>query len=76
MAGHVVIGTIKPRMVLYVPTDSGHSTPIRIDDIAFMTRANESLVCLTHKCKRKTFERLESYSFVDQTLEITLAGTG
>ncbi len=68
------IGTIKQGIVLYVPKDLGYPTPIRIDVIAFMTRANEELVCLTHKCKRKTFERLEIYGFVGQTLEITLAG--
>jgi hypothetical protein len=71
MAGQIVSGTIKPGMILHVPVDSSQATTIRIDGIEFMTRENESLVCLMHKCKRKTFERLESYGFVGQMLEIT-----
>ncbi len=78
MAGHIVSGVIKPGMSLHIPTGSSLSVAIRIDGIEFLLKrsSNEELVCLTHKYKRKTFERLESYSFVDQTLEITLAGTG
>jgi hypothetical protein len=76
IAGYIVTGTIKPGMNLHAPVDSSQSITIRIDEIAFMTRANESLVCLMHKCKRKTFDRFESYGIVGQTLEITLAGTG
>ncbi len=72
MAGQIVSGVIKPGMSLHIPTGSIPSVAIRIDGIEFITRSDESLVCLTHRCRRKTFERLESYNFIGQTLEITL----
>jgi hypothetical protein len=77
MAGQIVSGVIKPGMSLHVPTGSSLSVAIRIDGIEFLLKrsSNEELVCLTHKCKRKTFEHLESYGIVGQTLEITLEGS-
>jgi hypothetical protein len=76
MVGHIVSGMIKPGMFLHVPTGSSPSVKIRIDGIEFLLKrsSNEELVCLTHKCNRKTFDRLESYGIVGQTLEITLEG--
>jgi hypothetical protein len=77
MAGHIVSGTIKPGMSLHVPTGSNPPVKMRIDSIEFLLKrsSNEELVCLTHKCKRKMFNRLESYGIVGQTLEITLEGS-
>ena len=73
MSGQIVSGTITPGMILHVPTDSSQDIVIRIDGIEFLLKrsSNEELVCLTHKCKRKTFDRLESYGIVGQTLEIS-----
>ena len=77
MSGQIVSGTITPGMILHVPTDSSQDVMIRIDGIEFLLKrsSNEELVCLTHKCKRKMFDRLESYGIVGQTLEITSEGT-
>jgi hypothetical protein len=78
MAGQIISGVIKPGMILHVPTDSSRDVTIRIDSIEFLLKrtSNEELICLTHKCKRKTFDRLESYGIVGQTLEITLEKIG